>query len=276
MNYEYLHLSENINYLNDIAEGKSDFCKILNKAKKPLIIIGNSAINEDDGEEVLGTCAHIAKKYNIINKNFNGFNILQQDISKVVALELGFFNNNFSKNFKAKLKNHIAKNNPLIFLLGSDEIDRSFFENSFVVYLGHHGDESAQFADIILPTPAYTEKSSTFINLEGRVLQTSRCFHPLNESKEEWKIFRALSNHFTTKLKFNNLSELREEISNKYPFLNEINSIREISNVNFESYNEIKSRIIKYNIKSFYMTDSITRSSITMSNCSREILNEVA
>ena len=276
LNYNYVHLSENINYLNDISEGKSDFCEILKNAKKSLIIIGNSAINEDDGEDILSTCAHIAKKYKIVNENFNGFNILQQNISKVGALELGFYNNKFSKNFNEKLKNHIVKNKPLVFLLGSDEIERSIFDNSYVVYLGHHGDESAQFADIILPTPAYTEKSSTFINLEGRVLQTTRCFHPLKESKEEWKIFRALSNHFSSNLKFNNLSELREEISNKFPFLNEINSMRKISNVNFESDKKIKSRILQYNIKNFYMTDSISRSSNTMSNCLRDILNEVA
>ena len=39
-------------------------------------------------------------------------------------------------------------------------------------YLGNHGDISAKYADIILPAPAYTEKSSTYVNMEGRVIQT--------------------------------------------------------------------------------------------------------
>lgn len=41
--------------------------------------------------------------------------------------------------------------------------------DSFVVYMGTHGDEGAYFADIILPSAAYTEKNATYVNTEGRV-----------------------------------------------------------------------------------------------------------
>jgi len=148
-------------------------------------------------------------------------------------------------------------------------------EDGFVIYLGHHGDASAQYADIILPTPAYTEKTSTYVNMEGRVLQTTRCYHPLGDSKEEWKIFRALSNNFSKKLQFNNLSELRDEITNLFPLLKEINNLSTISKLNFGSSKKIESRVLEYNIKNFYMNDVISRASITMANCSREILNYV-
>ena len=37
---------------------------------------------------------------------------------------------------------------------------------------GHHGDRSAERADIILPGAAYTEKSATFVNFEGRPQRT--------------------------------------------------------------------------------------------------------
>ena len=59
------------------------------------MIIGNSAINHSDGQEVLNVCAQIAKKYNISNNNFNGFNVLQQDISKVGGIDIGFYNKIF-------------------------------------------------------------------------------------------------------------------------------------------------------------------------------------
>ena len=112
--------------------------------------------------------------------------------------------------------------------------------------------------------------------MEGRVLQTSRCYHPLGESKEEWNIFRALSNNFSKKLQFNNLSELRKEISNLFPLFKEINNLSSISKLNFGSSTKIAGRVFEYNIKNFYMTDVISRASITMANCSREILNKVA
>ena len=113
------------------------------------------------------------------------------------------------------------------------EINHSILKGSFVVYLGHHGDKSAQIADIVLPAPAYTEKSSTYINMEGRALLTTQCYHPLGQSKEEWKVFRSLSENFSHKLKFNNLSELRSEIINSYPFLKEINILPENNILNF-------------------------------------------
>ncbi len=276
LTYKYEHLSESIEHINDLLNNNSPFCEVLKNSKKSLIIIGNSAINYRDGKEVLNVCSNIAKKYNVTNNNFNGFNILQQDISKVGAIDIGFYNQDFAQNFDQNIKNHINKFNPVVFLLSSDEINHSILEGAFIVYLGHHGDDLAQLADIVLPSPAYTEKSSTYMNMEGRVLQTTRCYHPLGVSKEEWKIFRALSNNFPQKLKFNNLSELRNEISNLFPAFKEINNLPSSSKLDFGSSTKIENRVLEYNIKNFYMTDVISRASITMANCSREILNKVA
>ena len=276
LTYKYEHLSDSIEHINDLLNNNSPFSEVLKNSKKSLIIIGNSAINYRDGKEVLNVCSEIAKKYNVANNNFNGFNILQQDISKVGAVDIGFYNHDFAQNFDQNIKNHINKFNPVVFLLSSDEINHSILEGAFIVYLGHHGDDLAQLADIVLPSPAYTEKSSTYMNMEGRVLQTTRCYHPLGVSKEEWKIFRALSNNFSQKLKFNNLSELRNEISNLFPVFKEINNLPSSSKLDFGSSTKIENRVLEYNIKNFYMTDVISRASITMANCSREILNKVA
>ena len=276
LTYKYEHLSDSIEHINDLLNNNSPFSEVLKNSKKSLIIIGNSAINYRDGKEVLNVCSEIAKKYNVANNNFNGFNILQQDISKVGAVDIGFYNHDFAQNFDQNIKNHINKFNPVVFLLSSDEINHSILEGAFIVYLGHHGDDLAQLADIVLPSPAYTEKSSTYMNMEGRVLQTTRCYHPLGASKEEWKIFRALSNNFSQKLKFNNLSELRNEISNLFPVFKEINNLPSSSKLDFGSSTKIENRVLEYNIKNFYMTDVISRASITMANCSREILNKVA
>ena len=276
LTYKYEHLSDSIEHINDLLNNNSPFSEVLKNSKKSLIIIGNSAINYRDGKEVLNVCSEIAKKYNVANNNFNGFNILQQDISKVGAIDIGFYNQDFALNFDQNIKKHISKFNPVVFLLSCDEINHSILEGAFIVYLGHHGDDLAQLADIVLPSPAYTEKSSTYMNMEGRVLQTTRCYHPLGVSKEEWKIFRALSNNFSQKLKFNNLSELRNEISNLFPVFKEINYLPPSSKLDFGSSTKIEDRVLEYNIKNFYMTDAISRASITMANCTREILNKVA
>ena len=275
LTYNYQHLSESLDYLNELSNNNSDFNKVLDKAKNPLIIVGTSSINSNFGTSILETSAMLAKKIQK-NKDINPLNILHQDISRVGALEINFYNKYFDNDYSLQLKKHIDKNKPVVFLMGLDEIETSLLNNAYVVYLGHHGDKAASIADVILPTPAYTEKASTYMNIEGRVIQTNKCHNPLGEAREEWKIFRVLSDLINQKLKFNNLSELRKEITknyNQFSYLNELNPKKEIT---CAKNNKIKNIKIKYNIENFYMNDSISRSSETMALCTKDILNNKA
>lgn len=84
----------------------------------------------------------------------------------------------------------------VLYLLGSDELfaDRSSLpERCFVIYQGHHGDRSAEFADIVLPGAAYTEKEGTYVNTEGRAQHTLPAVSPPGIAREDWKIIRAIS-----------------------------------------------------------------------------------
>ena len=56
-----------------------------------------------------------------------------------------------------------------MYLLDADEIDMKSLKSAFVIYQGHHGDRGAAIADVVLPGAAYTEKSGTYVNTEGRV-----------------------------------------------------------------------------------------------------------
>ena len=46
---------------------------------------------------------------------------------------------------------------------------------------------------MILPGAAYTEKSGTYVNTEGRVQQANRAVFPPGDAREDWAILRALS-----------------------------------------------------------------------------------
>jgi NADH dehydrogenase (ubiquinone) Fe-S protein 1 len=60
------------------------------------------------------------------------------------------------------------------------------------VYQGHHGDLGAQLADVCLPAAAYTEKSTTWINTEGRSQLGRAAVPPPGASREDWKIIRCV------------------------------------------------------------------------------------
>ena len=82
----------------------------------------------------------------------------------------------------------------------------------FVVYQGSHGDSSAHRADVILPGAAYTEKSVTYVNTEGRPQMTRRATFPPGEAREDWAILRALSEALGATQPWNSLPELRADV----------------------------------------------------------------
>lgn len=67
------------------------------------------------------------------------------------------------------------------------------FKPHYACVKGHHGDRGAEMADVVLPGAAYTEKTATYVNIEGRAQQTRAALVPPGMAREDWKIIRALS-----------------------------------------------------------------------------------
>ncbi len=107
----------------------------------------------------------------------------------------------------------------LAFFLGADEVDYALFAGTFKVYVGHHGDKGAHHADVILPGAAYSEKSGTYVNLEGRVQRGERAVFPPGDAREDWAIFRALSDVLGKRLPFDTIEALRAEMAKAVPAL---------------------------------------------------------
>jgi NADH-quinone oxidoreductase subunit G len=159
----------------------------------------------------------------------------------------------------------------VLFLLGADEYDTKAMGNAFVVYVGTHGDAGAHRADVILPAAAYTEKSGTYVNTEGRVQLAERAVFPPGEAKEDWAIFRALSAVLGMPLPFNSLRDLRKAMYADFPHLAQIDQIAA-----GPALGEIAARAIKTEsarltspVGDFYLTNPIARASAIMAECSQ-------
>ena len=94
---------------------------------------------------------------------------------------------------KGRDRRHRGRRAEVVLLLGADEVDPARFAGSFKVYIGHHGDRGAASADLVLPGAAYSEKHGTYVNLEGRVQRGEKAVFPPGEAREDWTIFRAVS-----------------------------------------------------------------------------------
>ena len=94
-----------------------------------------------------------------------------------------------------------------------------------MIYLGTHGDVGAHKADVILPGAAYTEKSVTYVNMEGRAQVTSKAAFAPGDAREDWKIIRALSDRVGKTLPYDDLEALRAGMYAVAPHLAQIGHV---------------------------------------------------
>jgi len=266
LTYEYNIIGENTDDLRDLTKGQNSFSKKFLSSKKPIVIVGESALELKSGAFIFEELKEFLKENNFINDNWNAFNILAKNASTVGAIDLKFFNakenNNFT--FFDKLKNNEFD---LIYLLGSDNL--KFKKNdTFIIYQGSHGDRGAEIADVILPSPAYTEQNGMYINLEGRVQECRKASYPPGNSLEDWKIFNLILNKLEKELKNKNYQKIKELTLNNIVNFSQLDSLTK-NKLNISKKKQFDFIHEKIEIKKidYYFSNSIARASKTMSDC---------
>jgi NADH-quinone oxidoreductase subunit G len=171
--------------------------------------------------------------------------------------------NNFT--FFDKLKNNEFD---LIYLLSSDniKIDK---KNEFIIYQGSHGDRGAEIADIVLPSPCYTEQNGLYTNIEGRVQECRKASYPTGDSIEDWKIFNLINKNLHNSNLFKDHEELRSSTIKELKDFAGIDLLPEkkiTQNVYKKKLNLIEEDLTINKID-YYYTNAISRSSKTMSDC---------
>ncbi|WP_224702488.1 NADH-quinone oxidoreductase subunit NuoG [Devosia aquimaris] len=263
LTYPTQHLGNGSESLNDLVEGKGSFAEAWAKAKTPMVIVGEGAATAD----VLAAAAKLATGNAEIAEGWNGFAVLHNAAARVGALDVGFVPAKGAADTAAMLAGGVD----VLFLLGADEFDLANVGDTLVVYIGTHGDNAAHRADVILPAAAYTEKSATYVNTEGRVQVTTRAVFPPGEAKEDWAIVRALSALTGSALPFNSLAQLRAAIYAQYPHLARIDAIAagttaDISKLAKGSTKGKKASFVSP-VSEFYLSNPIARASAVMGEC---------
>jgi NADH-quinone oxidoreductase subunit G len=162
----------------------------------------------------------------------------------------------------------------LVLLLGADEVAADRFKGAFKVYIGHHGDNGARQADLVLPGAAYAEKHGTYINTEGRVQCGEKAAFAPGEAREDWAILRAVSELAGRKLPFDSFVQLRSKMVKEFPQLGRERMIDlEWSPPTLSAKADGP---IRYPIADFFLTNAICRNSPTMQRCSEELVRGVA
>ena len=266
LTYEYTKVSNKTDEIKKILNKEGDLAKKLFSSKKPLIIIGESALELKSGKYLVEGLKNILIKNNFINKEWNAFNFLPQNASTVGLIDLKILSKEDEEknSFFEKLNNNKFK---LLYLLGSDNLEIKK-NNEFIVYQGSHGDRGAEIADIVLPSAAFTEQSGLYENLEGRVQECRKASYPIGEALEDWKIFNLILKKLEKNDNLLNFDSLRKETLSLIPNFTEINELPSFDDskvTNTSPY--FLSEIIKIRELDYFFTNSISRASKTMSEC---------
>ncbi|MBF97079.1 MAG: NADH-quinone oxidoreductase chain 3 [Alphaproteobacteria bacterium MarineAlpha9_Bin4] len=274
LSYKFKSLGDDISSLCNITV-QNNIKRFFENSKFPMVILGDSILTSKQGENIHNLVKIICQDLNIIRSDWNGFNVLNKYASRIGGLSVGFvpYDGGMSAlNIKNSLKDSKLK---ILFLIEADDFDVNIkdLKNAFVIYIGHHGDRYAGSSDIVLPTTAFTEKKSLFVNLEGRPQFTKKITSNLGKAVDAWKIFKALDQKISDKIKFNNHSELLKSIFENYP------SISNIGNYVAQKWIKTNKKKVlltseknNFNTNNFYQTCSISRSSENMANCVKTIL----
>ncbi len=217
-----------------------------------VIIVGQGALREADGEAVLATAQALAQATGA------RLLVLHTAAARVGAMDVGAVTEG---GMPAAIDGA-----QVIFNLGADEVEIA--AGPVVIYQGSHGDRGAHRADIILPAACYTEEMGLFVNTEGRPQLAMRANFAPGEAKENWAILRALSAELGQTLPWDSLAQLRRALVEAVPHLGQVDQIVESDWQPMPMRDMGKAAFVN-SVRDFYLTNPIARSSPLMGELSR-------
>ena len=225
---------EEIKFLNAVLSGSNGeagaIATALKAAERPVILLGDYANYHPEAESIRRLAVAITEMAGALGSDWNGFNRVVSRGNSAAAQDLGVVPHRgpghlrldvTGKNSLEILKAAASGEIKVLLLLGADpgidcvdsQLARDALGKAQVIYIGTHKSPVAGQADVVLPGLALGEKASTITNCEGRVQRAQRAVNGPIESKEDWRILRALSDRFAKPLSYNNIDALQTAIA---------------------------------------------------------------
>ncbi len=263
LTYPYESLDGQTKTIKEIIDDAHILSKEIENAKKPMIIIGESLLRLENAKYLFDNLKDFLNKKNKFSEDWNPLNILSCDAATVGNFDLGVLNN------KTNLIEDLKSNKfEIVFLIGQDNLNFDK-KNEFVIYQGSHGDKGAECADIILPGSAYTEQDGYYTNLEGKIQKAFKASYPPGDAKEDWQIINELAEFMNNRKLFNDKEELDSSMLNYLKLQSEKQTELNSNNSNSDFNNEN----LKIEIKDYYFSNVVAKSSKTMIECNNVKMN---
>jgi NADH dehydrogenase/NADH:ubiquinone oxidoreductase subunit G len=144
-------------------------------------------LTRHDADTALNAILYIIKNFFETNV-WRSLNVVSQYLGSLSTYELGFSGGIFNTRYFA---------NSFLHLSSVNKINIPVVGESFIVYQGFYESSDYVFtkANLILPVLAYSERASTYINIEGRLRFSKRVIMTFKLLHNDFEIIKGLLLH---------------------------------------------------------------------------------
>jgi formate dehydrogenase alpha subunit len=131
------------------------------------------------------------------------------------------------KAHEGKMKGlYIIGENPMVSDPDLNHAEKSLENLDFLVVQDIFLTETAQMADVVLPSASFAEKEGTFVNTERKVQRIRKAVNAPGEAREDWKIIADLSGRMGYPMNYESAEDIMKEIAEFTPSYCGINYVR--------------------------------------------------
>jgi formate dehydrogenase alpha subunit len=112
---------------------------------------------------------------------------------------------------------YVIGENPVVSDADVNHAEKCLDNLEFLVVQDIFLTETAQRADVVLPSACYAEKEGTFTNSERRVQRVRKAVEPPGEAWDDWKIFCEIATRMGFPMAYDSSQQIMEEISRVTP-----------------------------------------------------------
>ena len=229
------------------------------KGKKITIVIGNGIVQQKYGLHTLGAILNLALMTGSLGSVGGGIIVLAKENNQLGATDMGtapdllpgrqsLVDDTFRKNWQNYWKTNISPDpglnmvrmieaaengglkalyimgeNPLRALPESDRVKKALQKLEFIVVQDILNNETAKFADVLLPGASLSEKDGSVTNLEGRIQSFNAMVTPPGKAKPDWEILDLVAARLGNSELYGSVEKIRNEIRQYVPIYASLN-----------------------------------------------------
>ncbi|MBC8550992.1 MAG: NADH-quinone oxidoreductase subunit NuoG, partial [Candidatus Brocadiales bacterium] len=215
----------------ETIEALMNLCALVNKGDTDKVsIVFSRENNNSQGVNDMGVVPEFLPGYLDINDQDNREVVedawgakLSADFSKNSSGDI------FDRAVKKKIKAlYVMGENPIVNYPNGKKVNDAFKKAEFVVVQDSFLTETAQLADVVLPSSTFVEKGGTFTNMVMTVQRLHKAIPQVGDSKPDWQIICDLAEKMGHAFEYTTSKDIVDEIGKSVPIYEgiEVNRLR--------------------------------------------------